>query len=619
MSVVRPLPARPSLEFDRKEAKALHRQLRAGDPEALARARAQHPSLTATPADIKLADAQHVIAREYGFSSWPRMVQYYAGVARQMHSVSRPSFPEHYERRAASLAKQHAARSPLAGRLLAAYVPRFYGMSVDEVFAHSFSEYEARLAIARSNGAPSWEVLLERAAEHAQPPENHWEGNPMSLAWRAIEQADLPALKALVEKHPELLHPAEAFEAEGGTLLNAVLTAERTKGREALSAIVEWLVSQGQDMQRELNMQLRHRGWAKVEDIRFLLDRGADPHWIDANGVSALELALLRFWNGEASELIAQRVRPRDALWMAAGLGDVQGIARFLDRDGKPTAAARKDRPPFEALGRMGLPSLPDPDDEEILLEAFWVAVLNGRTNVIEYMASRGFNIDSQKWGAPVVNIAVGNNWAPVVESLVKCGANLDLRGWDSNGTARQMARELWENGSHGPSYRRVVELCGLDPDAILAERDATPLPIPVIAARMARDLEAAAVDARVMGQHDVRPENLLFGMLRGGGLPLLYFTQQSDMDHDRFYADVKSRVDAVVTGDTEAPLPMHEDAQQLIDAAVALASRRRTETVNALHLLSVLLNDEQGVAARLLAKFGGSAARLREALERAI
>lgn len=112
MSVVRPLPARPSLEFDRKEAKALHRQLRAGDPEALARARAQHPSLTATPADIKLADAQHVIAREYGFSSWPRMVQYYAGVARQMHSVSRPSFPEHYERRAASLAKQHAARSP---------------------------------------------------------------------------------------------------------------------------------------------------------------------------------------------------------------------------------------------------------------------------------------------------------------------------------------------------------------------------------------------------------------------------------------------------------------------------------------------------------------------------
>ena len=39
MSTVRPLPPRPNLEFEHKEAKALLRQLRAGDPEAIARAR----------------------------------------------------------------------------------------------------------------------------------------------------------------------------------------------------------------------------------------------------------------------------------------------------------------------------------------------------------------------------------------------------------------------------------------------------------------------------------------------------------------------------------------------------------------------------------------------------
>ena len=45
MSALRPLPARPNLEFERKEAKALLRRLRAGDPEALERARARHPRI----------------------------------------------------------------------------------------------------------------------------------------------------------------------------------------------------------------------------------------------------------------------------------------------------------------------------------------------------------------------------------------------------------------------------------------------------------------------------------------------------------------------------------------------------------------------------------------------
>jgi ATP-dependent Clp protease ATP-binding subunit ClpA len=201
----------------------------------------------------------------------------------------------------------------------------------------------------------------------------------------------------------------------------------------------------------------------------------------------------------------------------------------------------------------------------------------------------------------------------------VKCGANLDLRGWDSNGSARQIARELWENGSHGPSYRRVVELCGLDPDAILAERDARPLPVPVIDRRLSRALDDSAVDARHMGQDAVREENLLFGLLRSGELPLLYFTQQSGMDRDRFYADVKSRVGAVEELAERASFPLHTDAQQLVDAAVALAAQRRKTEVYTLHLLYVLIADEQGIAARLLAQYGGSATRLREELKRAI
>lgn len=51
----RHLPDRPNLEFLKKEAKALLDTLRQTEPAA------------------QLADAQHALARDYGFASWPRL------------------------------------------------------------------------------------------------------------------------------------------------------------------------------------------------------------------------------------------------------------------------------------------------------------------------------------------------------------------------------------------------------------------------------------------------------------------------------------------------------------------------------------------------------------------
>ena len=50
------LPTNPSLTQLRKQAK-----------ERLAAMRAERPSVT-------LADAQHALARQYGFQSWPKLV-----------------------------------------------------------------------------------------------------------------------------------------------------------------------------------------------------------------------------------------------------------------------------------------------------------------------------------------------------------------------------------------------------------------------------------------------------------------------------------------------------------------------------------------------------------------
>jgi hypothetical protein len=66
------LPVRPSLEQLRKQAKELLQQLRSGVTSAVSRLQRYKPG-SSKPI---LADSQYVIAREYGFESWPKLVQH---------------------------------------------------------------------------------------------------------------------------------------------------------------------------------------------------------------------------------------------------------------------------------------------------------------------------------------------------------------------------------------------------------------------------------------------------------------------------------------------------------------------------------------------------------------
>ena len=187
--------------------------------------------------------------------------------------------------------------------------------------------------------------------------------------------------------------------------------------------ILDWLAAQGLDRQRELDLHLRGHIGMTPEEVRNLLDLGADPDWVADNGVPVLEHALVRYWNGEAVDVLAARATPRKALWISAGLGDVEGVRGFLDRDGKPTRAARRLRPDFVAVGPPGfMPQLPDADDEELLLEALLVAMLNGRAEMIEYLAARGAPVNSLIYGKPLIAIATGNNMTAVAEALARAG-----------------------------------------------------------------------------------------------------------------------------------------------------------------------------------------------------
>ena len=89
------LPSRASLEQYKKQAKALLKDQKNGDADALQRMRQHHPRF-AKPTDpelrsgrILLADAQLVLAREHGFESWPRFAKHVEALSRKSSSTSK--------------------------------------------------------------------------------------------------------------------------------------------------------------------------------------------------------------------------------------------------------------------------------------------------------------------------------------------------------------------------------------------------------------------------------------------------------------------------------------------------------------------------------------------------
>ncbi|HEX9106498.1 MAG TPA: hypothetical protein VF832_04710, partial [Longimicrobiales bacterium] len=100
----RALPAHPDLDQQKKLAKELLRAFRAAEPEAVERVRAELPDKPR----ITLADAQLVLAREYGFRSWAELGRRIA-VARR--DTAAPAAGSALERAAALVGADLARRA----------------------------------------------------------------------------------------------------------------------------------------------------------------------------------------------------------------------------------------------------------------------------------------------------------------------------------------------------------------------------------------------------------------------------------------------------------------------------------------------------------------------------
>ena len=602
---VRALPARPNLEFERKQARKLLRHLHDGDAEALSRIRAKHRASSGkTPDEFQLSDAQFAIAREYGFTSWPRLVEYFEALQRQELSGPRESnSPSQNEAWARTIVAEHRDKRPWTVQFLTAYVPRFHGRSADQVFSSEVTLEDAKLATARMHRYPSWEVMLAETKPYDSWAEHD---TPLARASRAMRAGDLNMMARLVEEHPELLRAGEQEHPRSETLARQVLLFDLRSASTESRRVYEWL-RERIDLRETVNwMQLGYMGMT-AEEMQRLLDLGADPTWVAPNGYSVLEHVIWRCWNGDVVDLVASRVQPRQAFWIAAGLGDAEAIKRYVDERGVPTEAARQNRPDFTALGYMPMPTNPVPDDHGLIWEAFLVAVFNRRFAVLDVLLDRGFPIDYAGWGSTALHLAVGNGWVEMVEYLVRRGADVNLKGWRPHLSPREVAEQRFLNPHGASSAERILELVGgRDPETLRRLRDERKQKRVLPTARNVETaFEHAKLDAREHGLAAVSAENMFNGLLRDAGLTVAVLAQ-AGLDLAKLHSQVRYGPDSVLVKLPDEMTANPELSAILLDAR-ALAEEKNHEILNSVHVMHALMRRAPAPVMRIIELAGGT------------
>jgi ankyrin repeat protein len=294
------LPAKPNLEYLKKQAKQLLAQLQQGDAAALERF-GSLASLDA-PENAKLADAQHLIAREYGFASWPRLKTHVEALARvlsparMLTAAIRGTDPE----KTARLLGDHPE---LRARL-------------NEPLADYGAGMPALLAAVQRSDRPTIDVLLQAGADinaHSQ----WWAGG----------------VGVLDECSPEMA----AFLVERGAVVD-LHAASRLGMLEKLQEILA--ADPGAIATRGANGQTALHFASTVEIAATLLEHGAAIDAFDTLHDSTPAQHMLR--------VVQARHYPRDRqdisrylvargcrtdLFMAAALGDLPLVRQHLDSD----------------------------------------------------------------------------------------------------------------------------------------------------------------------------------------------------------------------------------------------------------------------------------------------
>ncbi len=215
----RNLPLRPDLEQLKRQARELRRDHAAGRPAAAARVAERHPRHKGRPAEailgqpLKLADAQLVIAREYGFESWARLKERVDIGRRVAEFAPHPRFDE-------------AVAAMDLGEL-----ERFRGLvAADPALVH-----------ARTNLEPPYDYFTGATLLHhvaGNPDRGRFSGRLPPLPANTVEMARL-----LLDRGADV--DAVTLGPNGGTTMGLVLTSKHASDVWLSGPLIELLLEYG--------------------------------------------------------------------------------------------------------------------------------------------------------------------------------------------------------------------------------------------------------------------------------------------------------------------------------------------------------------------------------------
>src|SRR5262249_14340549 len=293
----RELPAKPNLEHLKNQAKELLRNFQQGD--AAAKERFASSSAAAGP---KLADALHVVACEYGFTSWPKLKEH-------MESLTRILSPA--ELLSAAICASDADKT--------ARVPENHPelkAQIDGPMANYGAGTTPLLAAVQRTDRNTIDVRPRARADI----------NARSHSWAG-------GLSVL----DECAHDMAAFLIERGAVLDAHAAARLGWFQELQDLMA---ANPGVVTARGANGQTPLHFASTIEIVQYLLERGAEMDARDLQHESTPAQHMLRVLQGRhyrrdrqdiARYLVARGCRT-DIL-MAAALGDLALVRRHLEAD----------------------------------------------------------------------------------------------------------------------------------------------------------------------------------------------------------------------------------------------------------------------------------------------
>ncbi len=446
------LPLRPSLTHLRHQAKELLTKRNNGDEQAAARFEEAHsrfkPGAGERDKKFALADAQFVIAREYGFASWPKLKEH----VEQLEDV---------EQQVKRLRSTFAAADEATRERLLRCVHTKERFTNYTPGATTLSEEDARLVVANAEGYALWdkfESYLDLAPE-------------VKRVIQAAKAGKLKELETLLAAEPAAANPRwVGANRRHGSIPNdsvplfctseGVFTGTNRSGNDY--EIAQALIRAGADFEIEGGLPLTGAvSYNAAGVVRALLEGGALADGPAGRG--APMAYALYFGFAAIAEQLARHGAQAD-LRFAAGLGRLAEMESYFGANGliDPSHAGRLGDP-YEDRFRC------ERTRENVLSQALFFGCMNGKLEAADFLIRKGADINAFVPGLDVdltilhwlTNIsggkaadaeAIESQRIPIVEYLLEHGATVNICdpkfnstpiGWANYHGRTQMAAQM--------------------------------------------------------------------------------------------------------------------------------------------------------------------------------